>query len=346
MSGGNPMKRQDDRPEQDPRGPTRRGLSRRRLLVSGVAAVPAAVAGGAIGADAAGAETAPDKTPSERRLVLPRADRRILLSCKLSMIPKERAGSPLPLADRLRLAAEAGFDGVDFDQAGQHQPLEVRLAVEETGVFVHNAINHAHWKQRLTSATAEERAAGVANIEHCIRVSHAAGGSGVLIVLGKREDGPAAEIERRCADEIRKVLPLAASLGQPILIENVWNGMLYDHDAPPEQGPERFIAFVDQFKSPWVGLYYDIGNHWKYCQPAAWIRGFGHRCVKLDVKGFSRAKNAFCDITSADDDVPWAEVRRSLGEIGFAGWATAEVKGGDGERLAIVRRQMEQALLA
>src|SRR5690606_9447597 len=110
-----------------------------------------------------------------------------------------------------------------------------------SGVFVHNAINHAHWQQRLTSPKEEERARGRANIEHCMHVSHAAGGCGVLIVVGRGEDGPADEIEERCRQEIRKLLPLAAALGQPILIENVWNRMFYDHDAPPEQSAERFV---------------------------------------------------------------------------------------------------------
>ena len=87
---------------------------------------------------------------------------------------------------------------------------------------------------------------------------------------------------------MKKVLPLAASLGQMILVENVWNRMGYDHDKGPEQSADRLVQFIDSFRSPWVGMYYDIGNHWKYGQPAEWIRAFAHRCVKLDVKGFSR----------------------------------------------------------
>jgi hexulose-6-phosphate isomerase len=260
------------------------------------------------------------------------------------MIPGESGGQKLPLAARLLLAKEAGFDGVDLDQAALYTPAEARAAVAESGVFVHNAINHAHWQKRLTSADAAERATAVANLEHCLRVAHAAGGSGVLIVVGQGGDGPAEEIEERCRNELKKVLPLAASLGQPILVENVWNRMMYDHDAPPEQGPERFIAFVDSFNSPWIGMYYDIGNHWKYGQPKDWIRQFGHRCVKLDIKGFSRKKNSFVDIVSPDDDVPWGEVREALSAIGFSGWATAEVGGGDVARLTTVRKQMEQAL--
>jgi len=90
-------------------------------------------------------------------------------------------------------------------------------------------------------------------------------------------------------------------------------------------------------------MYYDIGNHWKYGQPGEWIRTFGQRCVKLDVKGFSRAKNKFVDITSADDDVPWPQVLQALKDIGFTGWATAEVGGGDLKRLTLVREQMQRA---
>ena len=280
---------------------------------------------------------------SVKKDILPPVGKRILLSCKLGMITKKVDGKDLSLVERLKLAAQAGFDGVDFDEAGGFTPEQARDAVRESGVFVHNSINHAHWNQRLTSASEEERNAGRANIEHCLRVAHAAGGSGVLIVIGRGADGPADEIDERARQEIKKLIPLAASLGQPILFENVWNQMHYDHDKPPEQTPDRFISFIDSFNSPWVGQYYDIGNHWKYGQPREWLKAFGRRAVKLDVKGFSRAKNKFVDITSEEDDLPWAEVRKGLDEIGFSGWTTAEVGGGGLERLTIVRKQMQKA---
>lgn len=287
---------------------------------------------------------AADASPNPEKIVVrPDPNKRLWLSCKLGMIATELGGRKLSLTERLRLAAEAGFDGVDFDEAGSYTPEQARAAVQESGVFVHNAINHAHWEKRLTSPKPEDRAAGRANIEHCLRVSHAAGGNAVLVVVGKAEDGSTPEVEERCRREIQALIPLAACLGQRILIENVWNGMMYDHGRPPEQAPDRFIQFVDSFKSPWVGMYYDLGNHWKYGQPGDWLRAFAHRCVKLDVKGFSRAKDKFVDITSADDDLPWADVRQGLADIGFTGWATAEVGGGDAKRLTTVRQQMQKA---
>ncbi len=311
-------------------------LDRRSFLGLGAGAVAAGVSGmGSVQAAQTGVP----------RVVTPPAGKRILLACKLGMLPKEIEGKKLTIVERLRLAGDAGFDGVDFDQAQEFTPEEARHAVRESGVFVHNAINHAHWSQRLTSPKEEERNQGRANIEHCLRVSHAAGGSGVLIVVGQGGDGPAEEIEERARQEMKKLLPLAASLGQMILVENVWNKMMYDHDKGPEQTPERFIQFVDSFNSPWVGMYYDVGNHWKYGQPGDWIRAFGRRCVKMDAKGFSRAKNNWTELTGPDDDLPWADVRKALEEINFCGWATAEVGGGDLKRLTTVREQMQKAFL-
>lgn len=310
--------------------------SRREFFSLGAASV----ATGAIAASGAVANA--DEPASQPKIVLPPDGQKILLSCKLSMIAKERDGKPLTIVQRLQAAKEAGFDGVDFDEAGSFSPEQARQAVAESGVFVHNAINHAHWGVRLTSANPEERAQAVANLQHCVRVGHAAGGSGVLIVVGKASDGTVEETTERCRTEMQKVLPLAAALGQPILVENVWNQMFYDHDGSPEQTADKFVEFIDSFNSPWVGMYYDIGNHWKYGQPGDWIRAFGRRCVKLDVKGFSRAKNAFTDI--GEGDLPWDQVRQALADIGFTGWATAEVGGGDVERLTVVRKQMEKAL--
>jgi hexulose-6-phosphate isomerase len=306
-------------------------VTRRGFLAAGAAAaVPLAAP--------YGRATAEESSPSG--VVVPPEGKRLLLACKLGMIPKEADGKALSLVDRLCLAAKAGFDGVDLDQAGEYTPAQAREAVAQSGVFVHNAINHDHWSQRLTSPKEEERQRGRSNIEHCLRVSHAAGGSGVLIVVGRGDDGSAEEIEQRCSQEIRKLIPLAASLGQMILVENVWNKMFYQHDSPPDQTADAFVKFVDSFNSPWVGMYYDIGNHWKYGQPGDWIRAFGRRCVKLDVKGFSRADSKFTEIT--EGDLPWDQVRKALDDIGYAGWATAEVKGGGLDRLTEVRQQMQK----
>ncbi len=73
-----------------------------------------------------------------------------------------------------------------------------------------------------------------------------------------------------------------------------------------------------------------------------WIRALGRRVVKLDVKGYSRAKQDWADI--GEGDIDWADIRQALLEINFSGWAAAEVKGGDFERLSLISKQMDTVL--
>ena len=266
----------------------------------------------------------------------------LLFSCKFGMTQGPT------LESRLASAREAGLDGVDFDEAAEVTPARLRAAVRETGTFVHGAINHAHWQKRLTSPDAAVRAAALVNLEHCLRVSHAAGGSGVLVVVGTKKDGP--EGPDRARDEITKAIPVAAALGQRILFENVWNGLFYDDDGPRTQSVRPWADYIDSFRSPWVGAFFDLGNHARYGDVAEWVRELGPRIVKLDIKGYSNARadaegkgKGFVDI--ADSDIDWAAVRAALREIAFTGWVSAEVGGGDTPRLRAVLDQMKRALI-
>lgn len=116
--------------------------------------------------------------------------------------------------------------------------------------------------------------------------------------------------------EIRKVLPTASRLGIHILIENVWNGFC--------ETPDQMRDYVDEIDSPWVGIYFDIGNVRKFGPSEDWIHVLGSRIIKLDVKDWGK-KNGFCRL--GEGDVNWPEVRTALAKIKFTGWATRE--GGD-----------------
>ena len=101
------------------------------------------------------------------------------------------------------------------------------------------------------------------------------------------------------------------------------------------------MKYVDEFRSPWVGMHFDIGNHWKYGSMGGWIRQLGHRVLKLDVKGFSRAQGKFTPI--GEGDIDYADVRKALLEINYHGWLAAEVGGGDLDYLKGVAREMDDA---
>ncbi|MCA9249364.1 MAG: sugar phosphate isomerase/epimerase, partial [Planctomycetales bacterium] len=204
---------------------------------------------------------------------------RIYKTLKIGM-----AGVPGTLAEKFKAVKEAGFLGIEMNAPGMNVE-ETNAAIAESGLPVDGTVCSGHWQVRHTSPDADTRAQALASLQQALRDTHAVGGNTVLLVVGHGNDGPEEEIWARSIENIAKAVPLAAELGVHIAIENVWNQFLYDHSGGPDQTAEKFVKYVDEFNSPWVGLQFDIGNHWKYGSMGDWIRALGKRIVKLDLKG-------------------------------------------------------------
>jgi L-ribulose-5-phosphate 3-epimerase len=262
------------------------------------------------------------------------AERVLYKTLKIGMV-----NVPGTLTEKFRAVKEAGFDGIEMDSPGMNVE-ETRKAIAESGLPVDGTVCSTHWSIRHTSASAEDRAQALKDLQQAMRDTHAVGGHTVLLVVGHGQDGPEDEIWKRSIDNIAQALPLAGQLGMYIAIENVWNHFLYDHNGGADQTAEKYVRYVDELNSPWVGMQFDIGNHWKYGDAGKWIRALGKRVVKLDVKGFSRQKNDWTRIPEGDID--WADVNKALDEIGFKGWVAAEVGGGDAAELQRIAREMDQ----
>ena len=245
---------------------------------------------------------------------------------------------PGTLTDKFRAAKEAGFDGIEMNAPGANVE-EVKKAIAETGLPVDGTVNSGHWNVRHTDPSAEVRAQALKSLKQGLIDTNAMGGDTLLLVVGRGSDGPEEEIWERSIENISKAVPLAAELGVSIAIENVWNQFCYDHDGDHHQTADKFVKYVDEFNSPYVGMQFDIGNHWKYGSMGDWIRQLGKRIIKLDLKGFSRAKSRFTKI--GEGDLDWADVRKALLEINYAGWAAAEVGGGDLNRLKEISANMD-----
>jgi len=244
------------------------------------------------------------------------------------------------LSDKFKIAAKAGFAGVEMNAPGM-DVAETNRAIADSGLVVDGTVCSSHWEVRHTSPDAKIRARALEHLKTALRDTRDVGGHSVLLVVGKGEDGPEKEIWLRSIENIAQAVPLAAELGVSILIENVWNQFLYDHSGSSDQTADKFVKYVDEFHSPWVGMQFDIGNHWKYGSMGDWIRALDKRVLKLDIKGFSRAQSKFTPI--GEGDIDYADVRKALVEINFHGWVAAEVSGGDLAALTNVSQQMDVA---
>lgn len=260
---------------------------------------------------------------------------RLYKTLKIGMVRVE--GS---LIDKFQAAKDAGFHGIEMNAPGMDIEA-TNQAIAETGLPVDGTVNSTHWQVRHTDADPTVRANALESLKNALRSTHAVGGNTALLVIGKGSDGDEAEIWKRAIDNIQQAIPLAAELGVYIAIENVWNQFLYDHNGDHTQSAEKFVKFVDELNSPWVGMQFDIGNHWKYGSMGDWIRQLNRRIVKLDLKGFSREQGKFTKI--GEGDLDWADVRKALLEINYTGWAAAEVGGGDAARLKEVSANMDKA---
>ena len=243
------------------------------------------------------------------------------------------------LTEKFMAAKAAGFMGVEMNSPGMDIE-ETNKAIQESGLPVDGTVGSTHWKIRHSSPDAETRKEALKLLKQALRDTRAVGGHTCLLVVGKGEDGTADEIDERSIENISKALPLAAELGVAIAVENVWNQMHYDHGGDSNQTADALAKYVDAFNSPWVGMQFDIGNHWKYGSMGDWIRTLGKRIVKLDVKGFSRKQNKFTAI--GEGDIDFADVRKALHEINYHGWCAAEVKGGDLDALKTISGQMDR----
>ncbi len=247
---------------------------------------------------------------------------------------------PGTLVDKFKAAKEAGFDGIEMRAPGDSVE-EVKQAIAETGLPVDGNVNSGHWNVRHTDPSAEVRAKALEALKQGLIDTNAMGGDTLLLVVGRGSDGPEKEIWDRSIENISQAIPLAAELGVSIAVENVWNQFCYDHEGDHKQTADKFVKYIDEFNSPWVGMQFDIGNHWKYGSMGDWIRQLGKRIIKLDLKGFSRADSKFTKI--GEGDLDWADVRKALLEINYSGWAAAEVGGGDLNRLKEISANMDAA---
>lgn len=244
---------------------------------------------------------------------------KIRKAVKYHMITGDR--SPL---EKLTMLKELGFDGVE-PRVSEPDREAIRQAAEATGVTVHGVVNSSN-----------------PDIKSAVDVADFYGATSVLCVVPANAKGSYLENYRERQRILREAAPYAERKGVQLLIENVWASFLIE--------PLAMARFVDEIDSPAVGVYFDIGNNIRWGNAYHWIEVLGKRIGKLDVKEYSRklqvdeGLRAGFNVEIGEGSVDWARVRGELAKLDYEGWATAEVKGGDRERLADIARRMDRVL--
>lgn len=239
----------------------------------------------------------------------------------------------------LRPLKDAGFDGVETTALlPEDEAKQCREIAERMGMRIHSVL--AGWDPGV--------------LEKALIAAGGFGADAVLIVPGRIGGMPmpeawewdirfdpktgylkqvvsgdnakyAAYVEAhdRATDQaheaIKPLVPLAQKLKVAIAIENVWNNLWVK--------PDLLLNLVASFRSPWVKVYFDVGNHVKYMvPPEQWIRTFGKHLSKVHIKDFKLAANGHGGDWAhpRDGSVNWPAVRDALEAVKYNGWLTIE----------------------
>ncbi|MBA2302201.1 MAG: sugar phosphate isomerase/epimerase [Acidobacteria bacterium] len=301
-------------------------MTSRRTVLKSLAGVFIA-AGGTLGAttrQAAPAQTAATATGVLRKAVL------------ISMLPKERS-----YVDRFAIARAAGFEAVEMQTIERlDEVAEIAEAAGAAGIRIHSVMNADHWRFPLSSGDPAVVDRSVAGMETSLRNAARWGADAVLLVPAVVDPATSyRDAWSRSQQVIReRLLPLAGQLKVVIAVEEVWNKFLLS--------PIEFSRYVDEFDSPWVRAYFDVGNVVFYGYPQDWIRTLGARIAKVHLKDFQldRTSGRFAWKNLGDGDIEWPAVRAALSEVGYNGYVTTEVAPGDSAYLTDVAARIDRLL--
>jgi hexulose-6-phosphate isomerase len=230
-------------------------------------------------------------------------------SIRLSALPHS-----LPLAARLAVARDAGFEGIECE-VGDAPAAALRDAADTIGITVHSVHCWENYGKPLSSPDPATRDAGVAATVAAIEAARILGADTMLLIPGVvGPDASYDEVHRRSRDVIRRdILPEAERRGIVLAIENVWNGFLLS--------PYDCAYYVGGFGSQSVRLYLDVGNI-VFGRPEGWIDIAGPLIAKLHLKDLRHRHRLrrYRVVRVGEGDVHWRRVREALARSGFSGW--------------------------
>lgn len=266
----------------------------------------------------------------------PKKKRRLRKAVNLGMV---KGGSST--TERFQMVKGAGFDGIELNRPDALPIDELLKARNETGLAFAGIICSTHWGKPLTHNDPAVREQGLRGLKLALQEAGELGCERMLLVPGVvNKEVSYADAWTRSLAAIKEAVPAAEKAKCKIAVENVWNQFLLS--------PLEAARFVDEIGSPWVGWHFDIGNVITFGWPEQWIRILGKRILNLHIKEYSRKKRDAegfgkgFNVELGEGDVGWPDVMKALEEIGYDGWAIAEVPGGDAARLKFLAERMDQ----
>jgi L-ribulose-5-phosphate 3-epimerase len=232
------------------------------------------------------------------------------------------------LHERMQQAKDAGFEGYEVTlgdegeltlSTSEADARRVAQTAADVGIEIASVATGMLWRFPLTSNDAGEVRQGKTIVRKAIELAAWLGTDAILVVPGTvTAEVPYDVAIKRAQEALAELAPEAAAAKVCLGVENVWNKMLLS--------PLEMRDFVDALASPWVRVYFDVGNVLVSGFPQHWIRILGERICRIHVKDFHTAVGNITGFTTLlAGDVDWPEVVKALREIGYDSYVTAEL---------------------
>ena len=239
------------------------------------------------------------------------------------------------LREKIAFAKKAGFEGIELslDAEGElslssteKELLEIKKFAEDTGICLPSLATGLFWDYPMTSADPAKVKKACDIVKKQLESAAALGCSTILVIPGlvcadfieNCEVVPYDKAYDRALECVKALSSYAEKCGVKICLENVWNKFLLS--------PLEMRGFIDAVGSEYVGSYFDVGNVIANGYPEHWIRILGKRIGSVHFKEYRREVGSlagFVDLLAGDAN--WPEIMKAFGEIGYNGWAFAEM---------------------
>jgi len=193
----------------------------------------------------------------------------------------------LSYADRCKMVRDSGFEVVQaLTEPDERKAQEMKQAADAANVRIDSVMNVDHWQYPLSSSDPAVIDKSLNGMRTSLRNAKLWGADVVLLVPAVVNSQTSyRDAWTRSQTQIRKLIPLAQELNVVIGIEEVWNRFLLS--------PIEMAQYIDEFRSPWIKAWFDVGNVVLYGYPQDWIRTLGKRIVKVHLKDFKRKQGGY-----------------------------------------------------
>ncbi|MBO7146905.1 MAG: sugar phosphate isomerase/epimerase [Lentisphaeria bacterium] len=233
-------------------------------------------------------------------------------------------------------AAAKKLDGIELTvgdalsiDISEEECKKIAAYAKEKGIGLRTLATGAGWNCAIGAEDAAERTAAIDFVKKYLQIAAWIGAESVLVVPGatrvawdpSRPVISYKKVWENATASIRELIPVAEKLKVNIALENVWNRFLIS--------PMEWKLFLDQFKSDYVGIYFDAGNACLNCRPQDFPEILEKYIKAVHLKNFEETDCGGGLHNFGDDlfkgEVDFKALFAELDKIGYTGPFTVEM---------------------